>query len=400
MRIVHLVDLAQVGGVESLFVDFIQADPPAGMKVEHITLLDRRYIASRFRKQLAQFTTVRSSRCVGPLILPRRPYWLRAYNRLRQIRSARPDLVLVWNQFTDFRLRHLGLRCPIVYYEHGMSWYRHHPQQLAVFFSQVTAAIAVSSAARSMLTLKHHVRFPIHLCRNPIRPALLPGTLPARSLPKKRPLRVGLAARLVPLKAVGLLVLAAAELQRAGRVVEVWIAGDGPERGVIESLTIQQGLQQRVRLLGQIDDMALFYSQIDVFVLTSMHETMPLVCLEAMAYGLPVIASNIDGFVEIIHHDQTGYCLTPTLSIAEYAVLTGASTDFAHSVYDPVTDSLIGTRLLRPTDIASAIMKLADDEPNYCLMAQKAALKAQQDYKYSVWLENFYKLLAELSQVH
>ncbi|MTD33318.1 glycosyltransferase [Paludibacterium denitrificans] len=222
LKIVHLIDLAKVGGVESMFADFIQATPPSGLEVEHYTIVDSPELAPRFRDSVAKHSRLLASpKTLGPFKLPRRPYWMRARRRLALIRRCRPDLVIARNQFTDFRVAALKLGCPLIYYEHGMSWYDHSPRQLAGFLPYVTGAIAVSQAARRMLELKHHLQVPIDVCLNPLPTRLLPpATAAGRTLPTNRPLRLGMAARLVPLKAVGLLILAVKKLREQGVQVE------------------------------------------------------------------------------------------------------------------------------------------------------------------------------------
>ena len=359
LRIAHLIDLAKVGGVETLYADFIQAPHPDGVPVAHFTVLDSPRMAARFVQPVQQFSQqVLSPRQWGGVTLPRRPHGLRAYNRLRLLRKLAPDVIVAWNQFTDFRRDPLPLPCPLVYYEHGMSWYTHSPRQLSGFLPHIAGAIAASEAAAQMLRLKHGVTAPIEVCLNPIRARVLSAHATPRQLDPAAPIRLGWAGRLVPLKAAGLLVLAVQALRARGVAAEAVIAGEGAERATVARLIADTGMGEHVTLVGLVDDMAAFYRGIDVFISTSMHETLSLVCLEAMAQGVPVIASQVDGFPEVIQHGVTGLCLTPTLSVADYAALTGASTAFAPQVYDPASQQLVDTHLLSPDALADGVLAL------------------------------------------
>lgn len=71
------------------------------------------------------------------------------------------------------------------------------------------------------------------------------------------------------------------------------LAGDGPERPQVERLVTQRGLSQRVHLLGWLDDLSLPFSAADVLLLCSRTEGMPNVVLQAMAFGLPVVAGRL-----------------------------------------------------------------------------------------------------------
>ena len=89
---------------------------------------------------------------------------------------------------------------------------------------------------------------------------------------------------------------------------DLTVAGDGPQREPLEKMAHQFGIADRVRFLGwqSKDDLLGKYQQANLFVYPSRHEGMPNVVLEAMATGLPVIASNIAGNEELVLHGKTG----------------------------------------------------------------------------------------------
>lgn len=389
MRLLHLIDLRNIGGVEKMFADFLAYRPAT--PVEHLVLTDYPQIAPSLTTSIKQHASVlTSARQFGPFSVPKKPHWLRPANRERLIRRLRPDLILVWNQFTDYRQLTGRPACPVVYYEHGFSWYDHRPELVQSFFQRVDGVIAVSHAAQRMLQLKHQVTQPISVLHNALRPSLrLPDAEP-RPLPQDRPLRLGSAGRLVPLKCMPLLILAVKALHERGIAAEAWIAGDGPQRGVLEQLIAQYGLQDSVRLLGLVDDMASFYQAIDVCLIPSMHETFPLACLEAQAWGIPVICADVDGLPEANPPDSGGICLSPTWSPADYQRASGASIDFSRLVYDPVADALIEPKLLRPVIIADAVLALIETSQIYTNHSQRALLHARQ--------RSFDTLCAELYQ--
>ena len=86
------------------------------------------------------------------------------------------------------------------------------------------------------------------------------------------------------------------------------IAGDGPEMESLKSLAREQGISQRVVFLGWQSRQELIqcYKQSNLFLFPSRHEGMPNAVLEAMASGLPVIASRISGNEELVVHEKTG----------------------------------------------------------------------------------------------
>ena len=114
--------------------------------------------------------------------------------------------------------------------------------------------------------------------------------------------------RLVPQKGIDLLIEAYAQLPAPLR--ETWpllVAGDGPERGSLETLAASLELQGQVRFLGFQHNPQTLYRRNAVFVLSSRFEGMPNSLLEAMGNGLPVIVSDASpGPLEVVIHDQSG----------------------------------------------------------------------------------------------
>ena len=84
------------------------------------------------------------------------------------------------------------------------------------------------------------------------------------------------------------------------------IAGDGPQRGELERQIVQLGLTETVRLLGNRSDVAQLLAECDVFALSSVAEGMPITLLEAMAAGLPVVATDVGGVASMVEAGVTG----------------------------------------------------------------------------------------------
>lgn len=116
---------------------------------------------------------------------------------------------------------------------------------------------------------------------------------------------IGSVGRLVPVKNYSLLLTALAALDRKNLVAV--LVGDGPARADLEGLAQTLGIAHQVRFLGHRDDITSLLAAMDIFVLPSTHEGMSNTLLEAMASGVPSIASDVGGNPEIISHGQDGY---------------------------------------------------------------------------------------------
>jgi glycosyltransferase involved in cell wall biosynthesis len=97
-------------------------------------------------------------------------------------------------------------------------------------------------------------------------------------------------------------VQAGSRLERA----RFWIAGDGPLREQVESEARAAGMAGRIRVLGWRRDVPELLAAADAMVLSSRFEGLPMAVLRAMAAGLPVIASAVDGTVEAVEPGRTG----------------------------------------------------------------------------------------------
>jgi glycosyltransferase involved in cell wall biosynthesis len=112
--------------------------------------------------------------------------------------------------------------------------------------------------------------------------------------------------RLHPKKGYDILVRARAELRGRGIAATCRIAGAGPERERLQALIDELALQSRIALTGWTDDLPGFLAQGDVFAFPSYQEGFPLVLLQAMAAGLPIVASAIDGPSEMLADGESG----------------------------------------------------------------------------------------------
>lgn len=132
------------------------------------------------------------------------------------------------------------------------------------------------------------------------------SALPAVAEPRPRapgPLRVKTLGRYVHKKGFDLLLAATAVLVAQGRALTVTIAGDGSERAVLERYVAAHGLSSVASLPEWVDDAGAFLADADVFVLSSRDEPFGIVLLEAMASGVPIIATPTAGPAEILSPD-------------------------------------------------------------------------------------------------
>jgi len=108
---------------------------------------------------------------------------------------------------------------------------------------------------------------------------------------------------------------------------ETLIVGEGPDRPWLEQEIRSLGIQERVRLVGERHDVPGLLADADIFVLSSVSEGLPVSVLEAMAAGLPVVASRVGSVPELVVHGETGILVPPGDASALAAALSSLVAD-------------------------------------------------------------------------
>lgn len=151
-------------------------------------------------------------------------------------------------------------------------------------------------------------------------------------------------ANLRPEKNHETLIAAAAIVARAHPDVRYRIVGDGSRRAELEALARARGVDRIVEFLGHRDDIPDLLAAADLFVLPSRSEAFPNGAIEAMAAGLPVVASDVGGLRDLIAHGRTGLLVPPAdpeaLAAAIGALVAGP--DRARDIGDAARDEVRG----------------------------------------------------------
>lgn len=117
---------------------------------------------------------------------------------------------------------------------------------------------------------------------------------------------IGVVGRLTAVKGHQHFLEALVKMNRRASDIHGVIVGDGPLRESLQSQAHALGLADRVHFVGHRDDTYDFMRALDVFVLPSLHEGIPMVLLEAMALTRPIVASRIGGIPEVVHDGVHG----------------------------------------------------------------------------------------------
>jgi glycosyltransferase involved in cell wall biosynthesis len=135
--------------------------------------------------------------------------------------------------------------------------------------------------------------------------AELPEFIPSRK--DTDSITIGSMGRMVPVKDYPLMVEIAREVCRETDTIRFELAGDGPDRGRIIEMIERYRLGDIFTLRGYVENLSDFYRGIDLYLNTSVHEGIPMSVLEAMSYGIPIIAPDVGGMREIVRDGIEGY---------------------------------------------------------------------------------------------
>jgi glycosyltransferase involved in cell wall biosynthesis len=122
---------------------------------------------------------------------------------------------------------------------------------------------------------------------------------------------VGFVGRLSPEKGPDVFLRAAWLVAHARNDAAFVVVGDGPLRAELERTATDLGIAERTHFLGERHDVAELLRSFAMLVVSSHAEGMPLALMEAMAAGLPVVATSVGGVPELIEHERTGLLAAP-----------------------------------------------------------------------------------------
>jgi glycosyltransferase involved in cell wall biosynthesis len=310
-RLLLAVDSLEVGGAERHVVDLALALHRKGYGVEVACS-----VAGGLSESL-EAAGVPVWPLTGRLVKRRvSPAYARGIRRL--LRGGGFDLVHahIFASAAAAAIATLGKGLPLVITEHTeASWQTWRTRWISRWaHRRARHTIAVSTPIERRLIERDGVPSDlVTLIPNAVIPA--PDETPdsASTLPDgwpEGPL-IGVVARLQPEKGVANFLQAATRVSRIFPEAGFLVVGDGPLREELLSLAERLGISKRVRFLGYRTDSRALMGLMDVLVVPSLTEGSPLIVLEAMAAGIPVVASAVGGIPDQLRHGEEGILVPP-----------------------------------------------------------------------------------------
>ena len=180
--------------------------------------------------------------------------------------------------------------------------------------------VAVSNSMKALLTQQGIPAHKIRVIHNAIDPNEAVPDTSSEEMKQRHGLTsnqkvIGVIGRLNPEKGQMIFLRAMEKTVRSFPDVKALIIGDGQDRAMLEEFCRERGLSDHVVFLGYQEKIADFYQVLDLLVLPSLSEGLPNTVLEAMSFGVPVLATAVGGVPEIIQNGN-GMMVSPNDPVA------------------------------------------------------------------------------------
>jgi sugar transferase (PEP-CTERM/EpsH1 system associated) len=308
IRVAYLMHRLRLGGLETVAVELANGLDPERFESSVVSFATPDPRQQNLHTARVRLVALHKPEGNNPTLI---------YRLYRVLRDLRPHIVQThnWGTLLEGVVAAKLAGVPIVVHaEHGTiqgGWGRLVTQRF--LWRTVQRVLCVSQAHRQRLV--ETVGFPyerLTLILNgvdvqafPPRPADK-DTIRADLGLELDPIYIGTVGNLRPVKNQALLLQAAQQVCARYHNVRVVIIGEGPLRGQLVRTAEALGIQKQVCLLGARAEISELLNALDIFVLPSLSEGLPMSVLEAMACGLPVVATDVGGIPEVVVHGQTG----------------------------------------------------------------------------------------------
>ena len=314
-KVLHIIDSLDLGGAQTLLLEICRHADRERFDVEVACMHGLGIFAGEFEKQGIKIYSLSPGKWL-PLYVP---------NFLKLLKKLDPEILhfhLFGSNLIAKPLAGLAGKKALIVHDHCNDAGRGNPMMLfadAMANRLAARVIAVSGSIRDFLIWHEGI--------DPGRIVTLPNAIDAQTFVaadiRQRALAksalglpsdaflIGGMGRLVPQKNFArFLDVAARVLSKNSSAVFV-IAGTGPQEGELTAKAVHLGLADRVRFLGHVEDRVGLYHAFDALLMTSDFEGTPMVLLEAMSSGLPVVASAVDGIAEVCIHNRDALLVAP-----------------------------------------------------------------------------------------
>jgi glycosyltransferase involved in cell wall biosynthesis len=325
IRILHLVQDLNVGGVERVIQSIVTSLDTSRFEVKVIALAAGGVIADELANAGISIETMSWKNCYNPINICRLS---------RAIRNYRPSIIHMHGYFAETmgRLAVFGRRFPatIVHHHsvfHGLTLFN---RMLDHFLMRFTSwQIMISEEIQHTFAKAGYPLKKSSVIYNGVD-----GKVFENRRTNRPPHTAIMVAILRPVKGHRFLIEAFSEVGRRFSDAHLIIVGDGPLREALQEQAKSLGCEEKVEFLGMRDDIPALLDRASIAVMSSLREGLSLSIIEAMASGLPVVASRTGGTPEVVEDGVTGMLVSPgnPQELAEALSVLMSDSEKAHAM--------------------------------------------------------------------
>ncbi|MBN1866152.1 GT4 family glycosyltransferase PelF [Candidatus Sumerlaeota bacterium] len=311
IQVVHVINSMEIGGAQRQVANLFHAIDRERFDMRLVCLERKGVLGEEIEKQGFRVEALRKRRGVDIVVLIR---------LVRLLRLWQPDIVhtTVFTANLWGRLAAWLARAPIrISHEQStVSLERFHRRFIDRVLSWTTHRVLTVSEDLRRRVVREEGLSPrkVEVLYNAVDVADIERAAhaaDASALPGKEGRRVGVVGRIEYRKDHLTLVRAARWVVSEMPDAAFLVVGDGPDRARIESEVRRLGLEENVHLLGERRDVAALLHRFDLYALSSITEGLSLSILEAMAAGVPVVATRVGGNPELLDDGRCGALVPP-----------------------------------------------------------------------------------------
>jgi glycosyltransferase involved in cell wall biosynthesis len=316
MRILHIISAPAAGGAEIYVKDLAAEMRKRGHEI-FVLFLEGAADSGRSTEFEAKFLAALAVAGVGHGFIghgSRRNPFAGVKSVLRHVRTFQPDVVHAHLFYGVVFSAFVGV--PVVYTRHSIGLRVPKAVYRLLFDRIVDTYVGICAACTRVL--QGATRRPVVRIDNGVSAERLRFAR-ERSREKSAGLTLLAVGRLIPYKNYPLLLRALASLP-SNLDWRLLVAGEGPEATHLAELSAELGIGRKVNYMGNVSDVDTLFADVDIFVMSSSAEGLPIALIEATLAGLPVIVTNVGGCAEVVHAVCNGLvvddCSVPALSKA------------------------------------------------------------------------------------
>lgn len=309
IKVLYVITSTGFGGAERLLLAYLKLLDRNVYDFHVCSLLEKPDDLQDEISKYSKLTNLKSTNRFNPVVIPK---------LAKLIKQIKPDIIhthLFQARFYTTVARFFSGPVNLITHKHNnVNLIKHNIfivfEMISIFFNNKVIAIS-QSVAQSLRKFEFVSSKKIFVLHNGIdfdrfnkiasNKAILPG----------KEIIIGLVCRLEPQKGISYLLLAMRTILAKFPNTKLEIVGDGSLRQELEEFSKKLGISNSVKFFGKFADVIPFYKRMNIFVLPSIYEGFGIVLLEAMAAGVPVVATNVDGIKEVVTDGKNGVLVKP-----------------------------------------------------------------------------------------